>query len=176
MMKPKSMASSAVVAALYFVLSLVLGPLSNIGPSLVSIRVSDALLLVAPATVGLAPAVVGTAVGCLIWNAYSGLPAVDIVGGSLANALASAAAYIVLKSMARGRRRIGWAPSLAAGAASASIVTVIVGSYVIYLYSLPYALTYASLLASELVSIAAVGSAVLVFLEKRGMLLALTSP
>ena len=77
-MKPKSLASGAMIAALYAALTVALAPISY-GP--VQFRVSEALTLL---PWYLPEAVPGLFVGCVVANFFGGYGVVDMVFGSLA--------------------------------------------------------------------------------------------
>ncbi|MCR5346331.1 MAG: QueT transporter family protein [Fretibacterium sp.] len=77
-MKPKVLASGAMIAALYAALTIVLAPISY-GP--VQFRVSEALTLL---PWYLPEAVPGLFIGCVVANFFGGYGAVDIIFGSLA--------------------------------------------------------------------------------------------
>ena len=77
-MKPNSLASGAMIAALYAALTVALAPISY-GP--VQFRVSEALTLL---PWYLPEAVPGLFVGCVVANFFGGYGVVDMVFGSLA--------------------------------------------------------------------------------------------
>ena len=86
----RSLCVSAVIAALYAALTLLLAPISY-GP--IQLRLSEALTLL---PIVLPQAVPGLFVGCLIANLYTGM-LTDIIFGSLATLLASVGTYLLRK-------------------------------------------------------------------------------
>lgn len=86
----RSLCVSAVIAALYAALTLLLAPLSY-GP--VQLRVSEAMTLL---PLVLPQAIPGLFVGCLIANLYTGM-LTDILFGSLATLLAAIGTHLLRK-------------------------------------------------------------------------------
>ena len=90
LLTPRSLCLSAVIAALYAALTLLLAPISY-GP--VQLRLSEAMTLL---PILLPQAVPGLFVGCLITNLYTGM-LTDIIFGSLATLLAAVGTYLLRK-------------------------------------------------------------------------------
>lgn len=90
LLTPRSLCLSAVIAALYAALTLLLAPISY-GP--IQLRLSEALTLL---PMVLPQAVPGLFVGCLIANLYTGM-LTDIIFGSLATLLAAIGTYLLRK-------------------------------------------------------------------------------
>lgn len=90
LLKPRSLCMSAVIAALYAALTLLLAPISY-GP--IQLRVSEAMTLL---PMLLPQAVPGLFVGCLIANLYTGM-ITDIIFGSLATLIAAVGTYLLRK-------------------------------------------------------------------------------
>ena len=90
LLKPRSLCMSAVIAALYAALTLLLAPISY-GP--IQLRLSEALTLL---PMLLPQAVPGLFVGCLIANLYTGM-LTDIIFGSLATLIAATGTYFLRK-------------------------------------------------------------------------------
>ncbi len=86
----RSLCVSAVIAALYAALTLLLAPISY-GP--IQLRLSEALTLL---PMVLPQAIPGLFVGCLIANLYTGM-LTDIIFGSLATLLAALGTYLLRK-------------------------------------------------------------------------------
>lgn len=127
----RSLCVSAVIAALYAALTLLLAPISF---GAVQLRVSEALTLLPMA---MPQAIPGLFVGCLVANLYTGL-LTDIIFGSLATLLAAVGTYLL--------RRI---PALAA-ACPVLTNAVIVGLVVAKSANLPIWLTMLQIGAGEL--------------------------
>ena len=90
LLNPRSLCLSAVIAALYAALTLLLAPISY-GP--IQLRLSEALTLL---PMLLPQAVPGLFVGCLIANLYTGM-LTDIIFGSLATLIAAIGTYLLRK-------------------------------------------------------------------------------
>ena len=90
LLTPRSLCMSAVIAALYAALTLLLAPISY-GP--IQLRLSEALTLL---PMLLPQAVPGLFVGCLIANLYTGM-LTDIIFGSLATLIAAIGTYLLRK-------------------------------------------------------------------------------
>ena len=131
LLTPRSLCMSAVIAALYAALTLLLAPISY-GP--IQLRLSEALTLL---PMVLPQAVPGLFVGCLIANLYTGMMT-DIIFGSLATLLAAAGTYLL-------RRK----PVLAAACPVISN-GVIVGLVLSLSFNLPVALTMAEVAVGEI--------------------------
>lgn len=122
LLNPRSLCLSAVIAALYAALTLLLAPISY-GP--IQLRLSEAMTLL---PILLPQAVPGLFVGCLIANLYTGM-LTDIIFGSLATLLAAIGTYLLRKK-----------PLLAA-ACPVAANAVIVGLVLSMSFNLPVALT-----------------------------------
>ena len=127
----RSLCVSAVIAALYAALTLLLAPISY-GP--IQLRLSEAMTLL---PMVLPQAVPGLFVGCLLANLYTGM-LTDIVFGSLATLLAATGTYLLRKK-----------PILAA-ACPVVANGVIVGLVLSLSANLPVALTMAEVALGEL--------------------------
>ncbi|MCX8187470.1 MAG: QueT transporter family protein [Nitrososphaeria archaeon] len=117
----QKMAIAVLFTGLYFTLTIALAPISYLP---FQVRISD-VLIVMSVVVGL-PAVYGVFFGCILANLFPvGYPPnpIDIVAGSLANLLASYAAYRIAYQRS-GKLRI-----VIAAFTSTLIVSLIVGSY-----------------------------------------------
>ena len=90
LLTPRSLCMSAVIAALYAALTLLLAPISY-GP--IQLRLSEALTLL---PMLLPQAVPGLFVGCLIANLYTGM-LTDIIFGSMATLSAAIGTYLLRK-------------------------------------------------------------------------------
>ncbi|MBQ2930898.1 MAG: QueT transporter family protein [Clostridia bacterium] len=118
----RSLCVSAVIAALYAALTLLLAPIS-FGP--LQLRLSEAMTLL---PMVLPQAIPGLFVGCLIANLYTGM-LTDIIFGSLATLIAAIGTYLLRKN------------PLLAGACPVVTNAVIVGLVLALSFSLPIPLT-----------------------------------
>ena len=131
----RSLCVSAVIAALYAALTLLLAPLS-FGP--LQLRLSEAMTLL---PVVLPQAIPGLFVGCLIANLYTGM-ITDIIFGSLATLIAAVGTYLLRKK-----------PLLAAACPVLSNA-IIVGLVLALSLNLPVALTMLEVGLGELGAVA----------------------
>lgn len=117
----QKMAIAVLFTGLYFTLTIALAPISYLP---FQVRISD-MLIVMSVVLGL-PVVYGVFFGCILANLFPiGYPPnpIDIVAGSLANLLASYAAYRIAYRRARKLRVV------IASFTSTIVVSLIVGSY-----------------------------------------------
>lgn len=114
--KTNFIVKSALIGALYAVLTLVLGPISfgNIG---IEFRVSEALTILPIFTFSAVP---GLFCGCIIANllgmAFSGLGIVDVIFGSLATLVAAVLSYVFRKITVKGFPILSFFPPVIANA------------------------------------------------------------
>jgi uncharacterized membrane protein len=87
-MKTKEISLTAIIAALYAVIVIILAPIS-FGP--IQLRVADALIPLS-AYLGI-PVIYGVTLGALIANTYWFISPIDVIFGSLANLFASFIIY-----------------------------------------------------------------------------------
>ncbi|MBQ4580195.1 MAG: QueT transporter family protein [Clostridia bacterium] len=130
LLSTRSLCVSAVIAALYAALTLLLAPISY-GP--IQLRLSEAMTLL---PMVLPQAIPGLFVGCLIANLYTGM-LTDIIFGSLATLLAAVGTYLLRKK-----------PLLAA-ACPVLANGLIVGTVLALSFNLPLALTMAEVAIGE---------------------------
>ena len=159
-MNLREVSLTAVVAALYAALVIVLTPVSY-GP--IQLRVADCLIPLA-ALLGW-PAVFGVSLGALVGNAYYFLGPLDVVLGPLANLLAAAFIY---------RLRARLLPACIAGS---FVVGSVVGSYLWVFFPPPdvgfglpvWAGMMVSLTLSSLVAVAVMGYTLVTALRSSGL-------
>ncbi len=148
-MNTREVTLSAVIAAAYAALTLLLAPISYYQ---VQVRVADSLL--ALSLLFGWPSIVGVTVGCFIANILGPFGLVDAVGGSIANLVATL---------------IGWKlrrNKLVSLVSMAVVVSAIVSSYLYALFNVPYLVTFAYILAGSLISITGIGYVLLKALER----------
>jgi uncharacterized membrane protein len=140
---------TAVFAAIYAVGVTVLAPISF---QVFQVRVADALL---PLSILFGwPAIVGLSLGAFVANLFGGLGPVDIVGGSIANLVAGYVAWRI--ALGRGKWRVSMAIGL-----QILIVTLIVGTYLSYLFAMRLEIAWLGVLLGSIVAIGFLGSLVL---------------
>ena len=131
----RSLCLSALIAALYAALTLLLAPLSY---GSLQCRISEAMTIL---PILLPQAIPGLFVGCLIANLYTGV-ITDILFGSLATLLAALGTYLLRKK-----------PLLAAACPVVSN-GLIVGLVLSFTQGLPLALTMLQVAAGEVAAVA----------------------
>lgn len=136
---------AAVFAAAYAAAVVSLAPISF---HVFQVRIADALL---PLSILFGwPAVAGLTFGCAVANLFGGLGPIDVVGGSAANFLATALAWKIGGLRFKG----SW---LLAVTAENLTVTLIVGSYLSYIFNVPLGVSLAGVLLGSTMAINVVG-------------------
>jgi uncharacterized membrane protein len=146
---------TGVFAALYAIGVVFLAPISF---QVFQVRVADALL---PLSMVFGwPAVLGLSIGAFVANFFGGLGSIDMVGGALANFIATLLAWKLA-----ARRSKPW--FIVGAAAEIIVVTLIVGSYLSYLFGLPIQVGLAGVLLGSIVAIGILGSLLLFALSTK---------
>ena len=150
-------------AALYTVGVVFLAPISF---QAFQVRVADALLPLA--IIFGWPAILGLSLGAFVANVYGGLGPVDMIGGALANFIATLVAFRLVTL--KGKR---W--MLVGVGIEVLIVTFVVGSYLSYLLAIPLTMSWLGVLLGSLVAIGLLGSILLFTLSRSNILYLLRS-
>jgi uncharacterized membrane protein len=137
---------TAVFAAIYAVGVVFLAPISF---QIFQVRLADALLPLAMLFGW--PAVLGLSLGAFVANFFGGLGPIDIIGGSLANFIATFAAWQIFR-----RRGSRWA--LVGVGVEVLVITFIVGPYLSYLLAMPMSIGILGIFLGSLVAIGILGS------------------
>jgi len=137
---------TAVFAAIYAVGVVFLAPISF---QIFQVRLADALLPLAMLFGW--PAVLGLSLGAFVANFFGGLGPVDIIGGSVANFIATFAAWQIFRR--RGKR---WA--LVGVGVEVLVITFIVGPYLSYLLAMPLSVGMLGIFLGSFVAIGILGS------------------
>ena len=139
--KSRKVAMAALFAALYAGGVTLLAPVSF---QVYQVRVADLLL---PLSVIFGPpAVVGLTMGTLIGNLSSPFGIIDVVGGTVANLIATLLAWQIGKRSFRG----AW---FASTVAQVVAITLIVGTYLAFLLQIPVWLSWIGVLVGEVIAI-----------------------
>ena len=136
---------SAAFAALYAVGVVFLAPISF---SVVQVRIADALLPLSM-IFGL-PSVLGLSLGCVISNIYGGLGTLDVVGGPIANFVATLIAWFIAKKGGFVHRFLG-------GILETVIIALIVGGYLSVIFDTPLELSLFGVLVGSIIAINVLG-------------------
>jgi uncharacterized membrane protein len=137
---------TAVFAAVYAVGVVVLAQISFLP---FQVRVADALLPLA--IVFGWPAVVGLSIGAFVANVFGGLGPIDMFGGSIANFLATFAAWRIARNRSKAWGLVGVIVEIL-------VVTLIVGSYLSYLFAIPLEAGWAEVMLGSIIAIGILGS------------------
>ena len=146
---------TAVFAALYAIGVVFLAPISF---QVFQVRIADALL---PLSMLFGwPAVLGLSIGAFVANFFGGLGPIDMVGGAIANFIATFLAW----KLARNHSR----PWLLVGAMiEILVVTAVVGSYLSYLFGIPISVGWTGVFLGSLVAIGILGTILLLAISTR---------
>lgn len=154
---------TAVFAAVYAVGVVFLAPISF---QLFQVRVADALLPLAMLFGW--PAILGLSIGAFVANFFGGLGPIDIVGGALANFIATFAAWMIAHKGGRLRSLVGVTVEIV-------LITLIVGSYLSYLFGMPVEVGWLGVFLGSIVAIGILGSLLLFALSTKQAAAALRS-
>lgn len=154
---------TAVFAAVYAIGVVFLAPISF---QIFQVRVADALLPLAMLFGW--PAIVGLSMGAFVANLFGGLGPVDIIGGSVANFVATYAAWRVARNRSKAWVFLGMGIEI-------GVITLIVGTYLSYLFGLPLEAGWLGVLLGSIAAIGILGS-ILYFALSTERVLALLRP
>lgn len=151
---PKFLVQSALIAAIYSVLTIILG---SFGYGPIQFRIAEALTVL-PAV--MPAAIPGLFIGCILANWFGGFGIIDIVFGSLATLLAGISTYLLRK-----HRFLFPLPPVFFNA-------IIVGAYVYLLYDNSYSMAFTMLFIgiSELIICYVLGLPLIGFIKKNSVL------
>jgi uncharacterized membrane protein len=148
------MSLTAIFAVLYAVAVIVLAPISF---SISQVRVADALL---PLAILFGwPSILGITLGTIVANFFGGLGFIDIFGGTIANFVATFCAWKIGKLKFRYNR-------IYATIAEIIIITLIVGSYLSYLFGIPLIFGMSGVLIGSIIAIGIAGYILLIALSR----------
>ena len=145
------MALIAIMAALYAVGVVFFAPI-GFSP-VIQVRIADILL---PLSILFGPpAIVGLGIGVLIGNFFaSPFGGIDVVGGTIANIVATSLAWIIGRRAFRG----AWVSAIAV---EIIVITFIVGSYLTLFVTFPIWLNWFGVLVGEIIAVGVGGYALL---------------
>lgn len=153
--KSVSVTLTAVFAAVYAVGVVVLAQISFLP---FQVRVADALL---PLSMLFGwPAVVGLSLGALVANIFGGLGPVDMVGGAIANFLATFIAWRIARHKSKSWGVVGVVVEIL-------VVSLIVGSYLSYLFAIPIVTGWAEVMLGSIIAIGILGSTLYFAVKER---------
>ncbi len=139
--RSRQIALAALFAALYAVGVTVLAPISF---QVYQVRVADCLL---PLSILFGPpAILGLTLGTFVGNLSSPFGVIDIVGGAVANFVATFLAWQIGKRRFRG----AW---LAGTVGEVLVITLVVGTYLSFLLQIPIWLSWSGVLVGEIIAV-----------------------
>ncbi|MFX0067646.1 MAG: QueT transporter family protein [Promethearchaeota archaeon] len=151
-MKAIDVSLMAIFAALYAIGVILLIPISF---EIFQVRIIDCLI---PLGVVFGwPVIGGVTLGNVVANVFGGLGVIDIIGGTVANLIASTAAYILRKR-----------PFFATWASNISI-TLIVGSYLAILFHVPVEVGLLGIFLGSIVAINILGYMLILVFTRTGI-------
>ena len=148
-MKTKEVALTGLFGALYATMVIVLSSISFLP---IQIRFAD-LLLPLSIVFGV-PAIIGISIGTIVSNIIGNLGTIDVIGGSIANLIATTVAWKI------GSMRVNGSLIIAV-ISQIIIVTIIVGTYISILFSIPIIVSFIQIGIGSIISIGICGTATL---------------
>lgn len=150
----KKISLMIIFAVLYAVGVIALAPISF---SIFQVRVADALLALS-IILGW-PAIVGISLGTIISNFFGGLGVIDVIGGTAANFIATLLAWKIGKKTVKG----SWVFALIT---EIFVVTIVVGTYLSYLFHMPIEIGLLGVLIGSIIAIGILGYVLLTALTR----------
>jgi uncharacterized membrane protein len=139
--RSRGVALAAVFAAAYAAAVIILAPISF---QIFQVRLADLLL---PLSILFGPpAIIGLTLGNIVGNLSSPFGIVDIVGGTVANFVATFLAWQIGRAHFAG----AW---LASALVEVAVITVIVGTYLAFLIGIPLWFSWTGVLVGETISV-----------------------
>lgn len=146
---------ASIFAALYAIGVVFLAPISF---QIFQVRIADALL---PLSMLFGwPAVLGLSIGAFVANIFGGLGPIDMVGGAFANFIATFLAWKLVRKNSRVWFLVG-------GMVEIVVVTLVVGSYLSYLFGIPIEVGLTGVLLGSVVAIGILGTILLFTISDR---------
>ena len=153
-MDSKQISLISIFAALYAIGVVFLAPFSFLP---IQIRIADALL---PLSIVFGmPVVIGLSLGTVVANIFGGLGFIDIIGGTVANFIATFVAWKIC-----GSNNV---PFIVGIGCQIVIVSMIVGVYISYLFGLPLIVGITDLFIGTFLAVGILGSLLVVIIKNR---------
>ncbi len=149
------LAEAGIVAALYFVLTIAVAPISY---GQIQIRISEALCVL---PFFMPAAIPGLFIGCLLANIFSSLGLFDVVFGSLATLAAATITYLIGRSKSKKAYHKWLAPL-----PSVVINAFVVGALLYFVLDFPFFLSVALVGAGQAIACYVLGMPLLFILDK----------
>jgi uncharacterized membrane protein len=106
------------------------------------------------------PAVLGLSIGAFVANIFGGLGPIDMVGGALANFIATFLAWKLAKRNSRVWFLVGATVEIV-------VITLVVGSYLSYLFGVPMQVGLTGVFLGEIVAVGILGTILLFAISDR---------
>ena len=153
-MDSKQISLISIFAALYAIGVVFLAPFSFLP---IQIRIADALL---PLSIVFGmPVVIGLSLGTVVANIFGGLGFIDIIGGTVANFIATFVAWKIC-----GSNKV---PFIVGIGCQIVIVSMIVGVYISYLFGLPLIVGITDLFIGTFLAVGILGALLVVIIKNR---------
>ncbi len=153
---------TAVFSALYAVGVIILAPISY---GEIQVRVIDCLIPLS-GVFGL-PVILGVTLGNIVANIFGGLGVLDILGGSIANLIASAAVFYILNLReTSSNQKLEILLVYSSALLATFIITLIVGFYLSAIFLLPIPVMMLSIFSGSFISITLIGGTITVILRR----------
>jgi uncharacterized membrane protein len=150
----KEISLTTIFAVIYAVAVITLLPISF---SIFQVRIADALL---PLAILFGwPTIIGVSLGTIVANFFGGLGVIDVIGGTTANFIATLLAW----KIGSGKRKFSWIYAIIC---EILIVTIVVGSYLSYLFNMPIVLGLSGVLIGSIIAIGVLGYLLLTALSR----------
>ena len=154
-MNSKEVSLTGLFGALYAIMVIALSSISFLP---IQIRFAD-LLLPLSIVFG-APAIIGISIGTIVSNLIGNLGTIDIIGGSIANLIATTIAWKIGSMKIKG----AW---IIAVISEIVIITIIVGAYISILFNVPIIISFIQIGIGSIISIGICGTITLLAVLRR---------
>jgi len=152
-----------IFAALYALAVIALAPISF---NIFQVRIADSLL---PLSIIFGwPSVLGIAIGTIVANFFGGLGIIDVVGGAIANFIATSLAWKIGFKKTKGSKFFAIVMEII-------VVTLVVGSYLSFLFNIPILAGLFGIMIGSIISIGFLGYLLLTLISRKYFVNALKS-
>ncbi|MCW4031926.1 MAG: QueT transporter family protein [Candidatus Bathyarchaeota archaeon] len=159
----REIALAIIFASLYALAVIALAPISF---NIFQVRIADSLL---PLSIIFGwPSVLGITMGTIVANFFGGLGIIDVVGGAIANFIATLLAWKI------GFKKTECSKVFAI-VTEILVVTLVVGSYLSFLFNIPILVGLFGIMIGSIISIGFLGYLLLTLISRRYIVNALKS-
>lgn len=159
----REIALAIIFASLYALAVIALAPISF---NIFQVRIADSLL---PLSIIFGwPSVLGITMGTIVANFFGGLGIIDVVGGAIANFIATLLAWKIGFKKTEGSKVFAIVTEIL-------VVTLVVGSYLSFLFNIPILVGLFGIMIGSIISIGFLGYLLLTLISRRYFVNALKS-